>query len=200
MRWNTFFAAMLCVALSACATYTAVDPNKPVTIGDGVTVDAQVAWATTSSYQTGTVWTIDGLRLNSLRFLTGITPGNPMMTIPGLARKDMIPYSESMLPNDVMDLVTGTLAKGGFQQVRGDNLKPAPFGSVPGFRFDVSLTTEDGLLMKGTSLIAQRGGKLDVILFLAPAEYYYDRSLPTVERIFASVRVPATAAAKAPGA
>jgi len=196
MRAKVFLATFLCLVLGACATYTAVDPKKPATIGS-ITVDPQVAWSTSSSGLTGTVWTIDGLGLDSLRFLTGISPGNPMMTVPGMQKKDMIPYSATMLPNDVMDLVTGTLVKIGYQQVRADALRPVPFGSAPGFRFDLSLTTKDGLLMKGTALTAQREGKLDVILFVAPAEYYYEHHMPTVERIFTSIKVPApTAKAK----
>jgi len=196
MKARFFGVAFLCVALTACATYMAVDPNKTVTIGNGVSVEPQVAWATSSNGFTGTVWTIDGLGLNELRFLTGIAPGNPMMTISGVNRKDMIAYDTTMLPNDVMDMVSGTLGKAGYQQVRPDGLRPVPFGSTPGFRFDLSLTTKDGLLMKGTALTAQRDGKLDVILFLAPAEFYYERYVPTVERVFGSIKVAASTAKK----
>jgi hypothetical protein len=196
MKVKIVLVAMICFALAACATYTAVDPNKPVTLSNGVTVDPQVPWATSASGFAGTVWTIDGLRLNSLRFLTGITPGNPVMTIPGINKKDMITYNTTMLPNDVIDMVASTLNKAGYQQVRADGLRPVPFGSAAGFRFDLSLTTMDGLLMKGAGLSAQRDGKLDVIFFLAPAEYYYEHHLPTVERIFSSIRVPPPTAKK----
>src|SRR5262245_47565801 len=130
MKSKILLAAMICFVAGACATYTAVDPNKPVTIGNRLTVDPQVAWATSSTGYTGTVWTIDGLGLDSLRFLTGITPGNPMLTISGINKKDMITYNETMLPNDVMDMVAGTLNKTGYQQVRADTLRPAPFGSA----------------------------------------------------------------------
>ena len=105
MKAKIVLAAMISFALAACAAYTAVDPSKPVTLSNGVIVEPQVPWATSSSGFAGTVWTIDGLRLNSLRFLTGITPGNPVMTIPGINKKDMITYNATMLPNDVIDMV-----------------------------------------------------------------------------------------------
>jgi hypothetical protein len=50
--------------------------------------------------------------------------------------------------------------------------------------------------MKGMALFAQRRKKLDVILFVAPSEYYFDQYAPTVEKIFSSVQVPDMPAAK----
>ena len=95
-----------------------------------------------------------------------------------------------MLPDDVMDMIASTLGKNGDQQVRTSALRPVPFGTVTGFRFDLAFTTEDGLQMKGMAFFAQRRKRLDVILFVAPSEYYYDQYAPTVERIFSSVQVP----------
>ena len=64
---------------------------------------------------------------------------------------------------------------------------PVPFGTATGFRFNFTYTTDDGLEMKGTAVIAQRG-RLDVILFTAPSEYYFDHYLPMVEEVFTSIR------------
>jgi hypothetical protein len=187
--------------LSACATFQAVAPDKPVKVGDDVTVESQVAWANAvGTGLSGTIWTIDGLGLNELRFLTGIALGNPLIQIPGVARKDMTAYDMTMLPNDVMELLASTLGKIGNQQVRADGLRPVPFGSVQGFRFDLTFLTQDGLQMRGTAVAAQRKGKLDLILFVAPAEYYYERYAPTVEKVFASIKVPDAPAAKPPNA
>jgi hypothetical protein len=61
----------------------------------------------------------------------------------------------------------------------------------------LNYTTGDGLQMKGAVLFAQRRNKLDVILFAAPAEYYFDRYMPTVEKVFASVRIPDAPAMRA---
>ncbi len=51
--------------------------------------------------------------------------------------------------------------------------------------------------MKAMVLAAQRGETLDLIMFSAPAEYYFDRYAPTVEQIFSSVRAAAPAQARA---
>jgi len=89
----------------------------------------------------------------------------------------------------VMELLAANLGKLGYQQVKTANLRPAPFGSAAGFRFDMTFSTQDGLEMKGEALFAQRDGKLDMILFMAPTEYYYDHFGPTVEKVFGSVQI-----------
>jgi len=53
--------------------------------------------------------------------------------------------------------------------------------------------------MKGTALMAQRNKKLDLIIFVAPSEYYYDRYAPVVDRIFASVKLAEPMPAKRGG-
>ncbi len=143
------------------------------------------------------IWTIDGVGLNELRFYTAIAPGRPLMTIPGVQFRDLGKYEGTMLADDVMNLFASTLDKAGHQQIRTAALRPAPFGAVTGFRFDFSYVTMDGLQMKGMALAAQRGGRLDYIIFTAPAEYYFDRYAPTVEQIFGSVQAPAPAQARA---
>jgi hypothetical protein len=55
----------------------------------------------------------------------------------------------------------------------------------------------DGLQVKGMVLAAQRGGRLDLIMFTAPAEYYFDRYSPTVEQVFSSVKTAAPVQARA---
>lgn len=191
MNTKRVWIAALCALLSACVGFKAVQGDQPVAIGNGVTVVPQVAWAqATNQTSLGPLWTIDGLGLNELRFFTAIAPGRPIMTIPGVEVRDLGKYEGTMLANDVMDLFASTMDKAGHQQIRTAALRPAPFGSVTGFRFDVSYVTRDGLQMKGMVLAAQRGGRLDYILFTAPAEYYFDHYAATVEQIFTSVKAP----------
>ena len=186
---RTLRTLAICFALSACAGFQAVESGMPVNVGGDLTVDPQVAWANDFGPNiAGRVWTIDGLGLNELRFLTHIEPGAPLMQIPGMTRGNMTVYQQSMLPNDVMDLAASTLGQIGHQQVRTSGLRPVPFGSGSGFRFDLDFVNKNGLEMKGMAMAAQRNGALDLILFFAPAEYYFEHHAPTVERVFASVR------------
>ena len=191
---------LVCAALAGCVSVKAVDGAMPVDVGDEISVSPQIAWAAAGGVLTGgssALWTVDGFGLNEMRFMTGIAAGDPLMRIANVDRKDMIAYSTTMLPDDVMEMVSGTLGKAGLRQVQTSALRPEPFGGATGFRFDLTYTTPDGLQMKGAVLFAQRRNKLDVILYTAPAEYYFDRYMPTVEKVFASVRVPDAPAMRA---
>jgi hypothetical protein len=186
------FATALFLFLSGCMGFKAVDAAMTADVGDGVSVTPQIAWSKVN-YGTGsaTVWTIDGLGLNEMRFLTGIKPGEPLMTIAGVAKKDSGAFQSTMLPDEVMELTASTLGKLNYRQIRTAALRPAAFGAAMGFRFDVNFLNDDGLQFKGVALFAERQGKLDLFLFIAPAEFYFDHYAPTVEKVFASVQVAA---------
>lgn len=216
MTIRVLLLALFCGMLAACQSVQEKGRNQTAYVGDGITVDPQIAWTnaaglgehdTVVDFQmiwaravdlgdTVSVWTIDGLDLDELLFFAGVAPGAPLLQIPGVAQKDMVLYNTAMLPDDVMDMIVSTLGKAGDQQLRTSALRPVPFGTATGFRFDLAFTTQDGLQMKGMAFFAQRRKKLDVILFLAPSEYYFDRYAPTVEKIVSSVQVPDAPAVK----
>ena len=192
----------IALVLAGCAGggagFRTVQAGMSVNVGNHVTVDPQTTWA--NPFGPGistTVWTIDGFGLNEVRFLMGIKPGNPLTRVSGIPPSELGTYSATMLPNDVMDLLASTLGKAEFQQIRTERLRPAQFGGVQGFRFDLDYLRKSGLQMKAMVLAAQRGETLDLIMFSAPAEYYFDRYAPTVEQIFASVRTAAPVQARA---
>jgi len=181
---------LLCATLAGCQS---VAPNGPriADVGHGIEVSRQAAWTVQEigpprgKHQY--IWTVDGFALNEMVFTTGISRGDPIFPDPQ-DDYDLPVYHATMLPDEVMELVAASLRKFGYQQLRTDSLHPVPFGTATGFRFSFTYTTDDGLEMKGTAVIAQRGG-LDVILFTAPTEYYFDHYLPMVEDVFASIRV-----------
>src|SRR5262249_2241912 len=117
MKLRPIVTLVLCAFLTACQTFKPVEATKPFDVGNGVTVEPQVAWANAPATLSGTVWTIDGFGLNELRFLTGVAAGAPLMRINGVDRKDMVAYNATMLPDDVMDMTASTLGKSGNQQV-----------------------------------------------------------------------------------
>jgi hypothetical protein len=100
----------------------------------------------------------------------------------------MTVYRAAMLPDDVMEAMSSTLGKLGFLQVQTTGLKPAPFGSEQGFRFDISMTSASGLQYKGTAMFAQVPGKLEAVFFIAPEEYYFDRYVGSVDKVFSSIQ------------
>jgi hypothetical protein len=183
--------ALLFAFLEGCASYQAVDPAKAFDVGGGVRINPQIAWVRASAPSiSGTVWTVDGVGLNDLRFLTGIRKGDPLIDVVGVSRRDLSLYDPAMLPDEVAELTVSTLTKMGYTQVRADGLAPAQFGSTKGFRFNLSATA-DALEIKGLALAAQRNDRLDLILYTAPSEYFFERYSPTVEKIFQTLDVAA---------
>ena len=174
--------------LSGCATYSLIPANQTVDVGNGVKVSTEISWAKQDLPNlSGTVWTADGVELDALMFFTGVAEGKPLIKPDAVRTKELRLYKADMIPDDVMELLTSNFGHIGYEQIKTANLRPAPFGAAQGFRFDFDFVTKGGLQMKGEALAAQRGKALDLILFMAPAEYYYDRYAPTVEKVFGSV-------------
>jgi len=187
---STHFALTAILLAFGCAqpAYIEIPAEQPVSVGDGISVTPQIPWgkATMVGFD-GTLWTVDGSSLDALLFFVG-KPGHPLIEFQGEKGAEQL-YQASMLPDDVMELTAANFRKAGYEQVATSNLRPAPFGSAKGFRFDMKYTSRAGLEMKAVALACQRNGRLDLIVFAAPVEYYFGRYAPTVEKIFASVQV-----------
>jgi hypothetical protein len=94
-------------------------------------------------------------------------------------------------PLEVAEMVADTienLASGA--DVETTEFRPMAFGSNDGFRFEISYV-QDGLPYRGMAAGAIRGERLDLILFTAPAEHYFDLYSPEIENIIGSVRTTA---------
>ena len=76
-----------------------------------------------------------------------------------------------------------------YQRVQLVRPRPAAFGQGNGVRFDLTAQTKAGLDVKGTGVISEQGGKTYVLLYLAPAEHYFDATLAEVEAILGSAKL-----------
>jgi len=171
---------------AACANVSLVPADRPVSVGNGVTVMPQQQWNQIKADHI--LWTSEGANIDQINFLTGIKSGKPLIEIPGMRDEQIGVFDAKMLPNDVQDLVVGTMTKMGYQTVKPGNLTPCPFGSGQGFCFDLDFSTASGLQMKGKTMARKQADTLDVFLFEAPSEYYFGTLSPTVSKVFASAQ------------
>ena len=185
-----FVVAAIALALSACQGFQAVKPDAAIVLNSRISVQPQVMWAQpTGIGVSDAVWTIDGFGLNELHFLLGRKPGDTMFTVSSSKKADFPQVKKGMLPNDAMELMVNSLTRLGNNQVKASGLAPAAFGQPDaGFRFELNYVNADGLEMHGMALGAQRNDTVDVLLFIAPNEYYFDKLRTTVERLFQSVQ------------
>lgn len=132
--------------------------------------------------------TIDGPALNRLYVTDGLAPG-AFIVKPAKKELPTPTYRAGMTPNELAEFVVDTVVALDYEKAEMTGIKPARFGAVDALRVDVKAVTPAGLQMSGTSLVAESGGKLYVILYLAPSEHYFGATLPEVEGVMASAKL-----------
>ncbi|MBA2587754.1 MAG: hypothetical protein H0U98_03920 [Alphaproteobacteria bacterium] len=177
---------LLFLGLMGCALQS-MEAGDDASVGNGVTVRAEPGFAQIH-LAAMRYWTRNGTGLDELGFYTGIKEGQPLFRVPGLRIGDMPVYRARMTPNDIQDLVVASLVKKKMQNVRTGALRPCPFGTAQGFCFDLTLANDEGLEMRGRAIASARSSVLDLLIFTAPAGYYFDQGAPAAEKIFSSIQ------------
>lgn len=180
-------ALLLIALLPLAACVQSLDEGESSFVGNDVYAPGQPGYA---QIHVGNhrYWTRHGTGLDELHFYTGIRPGEPLFPVNGAQKKDLPPWTARMTPNDIEDLVSASLERKGLRNVRATGLRPCPFGAAKGFCFDLAMASRAGLEMRGRVLAATRKGTLDLLLFTAPAEYYFGDALPAMDRVFAAIQ------------
>lgn len=173
------------IAMTGCATVTMKSPGRHE-IGSSYTITTSRSWSHIAGPPES--WTIDGPSLGVLRTWADLEDGDrlfvhPQQTLPQF-RSDFSTIEVAEMVADTMEALTSGA------DVETSGFRPVAFGSNNGFRFEISYV-ENGLPYRGTAAGAIRGGSLDLLLFTAPAEYYFDRHAPEIETIFLSVKTTA---------
>ncbi len=186
MRLVALLALLL---LTGCATAGSVSQG-PYKVGNVYQIVVGQQWASLpqalTSQRTGKFLTIDGPDLNLLQLVAALK--NNQSLIKERSKDNPVPkYRTDMSQTEIVEFVTDTLATLGYQNLSTQALRPSAFGTLAGVRFDLSAQTPDGLNIKGTALFAQRDEKLNLIVYLAPEEYYFGLHAAEIERILGSV-------------
>ncbi len=179
-------AAWTVIAMGCAATgarYTLVEPRARA-IADVYTVEPQLAWTSFSSGKIET-WTINGFALEVLRFYQGIDEGEPMLK--GGANEDKRPrFRSAMTPTEVTEFVVESVFG---PRITPKNVRPAPFGSAQGFRFEVTYFTRDGVKRDALVAGAVLKNRLHVIVYDGTSLYHFGKYRAEAERVIESVRL-----------
>ncbi len=136
---------------------------------------------------------MDGPGLQAIRFVKGLEDGDMLFarrrrTLSGEDRK-LPRFRKTMTANEVMEFVVDSIARAGIVDVEAADLRPAPFGDLPGFRFDLTYRYQSGLDGRGLAVGAVADGRLYMILYTGVDMHYYPKYAPEVEHIVGSVRM-----------
>lgn len=200
---------MVLIGIGGCTHYTAV-PAERRAIADLYSVKSSVAWSQADEGGIQ-VWTIDGPLLEALRFVT-LSDGDTLFRTSDKEAK--VPrFRNHMTPNEVVEFFVASLksVSGGVdthQLAKGmvhpagiragsinaatidvKNLRPADFGRLPGFRFDFSFLSKEGLERQGIAFGSIHEGKLLLMVYTGTREYYFEKHRQEVETIFSSVQL-----------
>jgi hypothetical protein len=137
------------------------------------------------------LWTIDGTALNSLTIYSGIKPNEHVFLL-GREKKSNPNgpwYRTGLRADELRDVIIDGLKGQGWVNVVASNFRPHDFAGKPGIRFDLSLTNPDGLIYRGSVAAIENGGKLNMLFWKAPAEYYAPRDVSAVSSMLDGVRI-----------
>ena len=186
-----FIVTLVALFLAACASFfTAVGPGQ-VTIKERIAVSTNSPWNRydVSASEFAEMWTTDGLPLDNLWFYAGIPDGEPLKRTHDSRQKKLPKFQATMTPNEVVEMVETYITTDG-STFRLDRLTPLPLAGGQGFRFDFhTLRKHDELELRGVAFATIQREKLYMMLYTAPATFYFQKNLARIEAIAASLTI-----------
>ncbi len=181
MLRGIFIGLVLLLSGCAAASFTKEQPGRH-DVGSSYSIETTQAW---SRHPGPPVWrTIDGQFLGTLSTWSNVKDGDSLLP---LIDKKTPTFRSDSTSIEVAKLVSATIEVSvSGADVTIKDFKPIAFGAREGFSFEL-FYSQEGLPKRGLAAGALHDGKLDLILFLAPSEYYFDHYAPEVQRIVASV-------------
>lgn len=181
------FAALAAAALAACVPTMAAAPPGAFDTGAGLAVNLQNSWTHIPAginYTTnGAVLTRQGLALQRVDILT-LEPGESIVRVP--RNTDAPEFRAGMSETELVELVTASLTRMGFTDIAADNIRAHQLAGASGVRFNIAGKYASGLNLRGDVALAESNGKLNVIMFVAPAAHYYEASAAEIDQLIQS--------------
>lgn len=171
----------LTLLLASCASPGGKLQTAGAVTAFDMTMTTSLDWARIKSKR-NELWTIDGIGLNRLLIFSKVKPNEHVfqMIRERKSRPDGPWYRVGMRLDELQKLVVDGMVDQQWVGVEASNLRPHTFGTVEGIRFDLVMTNPDGLIYKGTAAVAERNNFLNVLVWMAPQEYYHGRDVAAV--------------------
>lgn len=175
-------SAVLLMISSPLAAHKVIEPGLNDKIVKGAfSANPQTRWnrlqQREGDYQE--VWTIDGDRLNRVVFYGGVPVGEPLLRERDKKRDPLPDVTGNMLLTDIPLLLERTYrTKYGIAIMSIGRQEPATLDGRPAIAFDYTfIDPEYEVETKGEAVAALEDGQLYLVVFEAPAVYYFDRDI-----------------------
>lgn len=179
-------AVLLAILLIAGCTYYSLVPAGKSEIGGAYTVSSTIEWSKLSQGHTD-FWTVDGVGLQQVRFINGLTDGDKLFPVEKTGK--MPEYKGEMSFLEVKEFVETSAAVAGATMVKTENFRPFKFGSLDGFRAEFSYNTEEGLFHDGFIVGTKKDKKLYLIMYDGARLHYFPKHRADAENIVRSIQV-----------
>jgi hypothetical protein len=181
-------------AVPALASWKLVEAGAPTAVAkSSLKVTADQAWNRWSIHpiKKAEIWTLDGTNLNELYFVSGLAAGETLYRDAKKKDQPLPTLGSSVQLTDIPDFVeSSTRVALNTSVFTMKEVRPTTFAGHAGVRFAYEFAVEGSpLLRKGLGAGAIVDGKLQLIVYTAPAVYFFDRDAPKVEAIIASARL-----------
>jgi len=177
--------------LPACAPTMSAAPVGTLALKDSATVNLTQSWTSVPDglhNAKGTVLTKDGMTLNRVHIIS-VKSGKEMVDVSDKSLEYPV-YSTGMSRLEQVNFVTSSLARMGFVDVKTASVTPATLSGAEGIRFDISGKYSTGLNLRGKVGMAETDAGLNMIIFIAPSEYYYGRDIAEVDNMISTINFP----------
>jgi hypothetical protein len=186
------YGVMTAVALSltACAGGVKLAPAGAYQAGS-YSVNLGSDWNAipikTGKRKKASLLTKDGQLLNAVYLFSDLEAGDSLLR--ERRRENPVPKFDTELSDlELAEFLVDSLIKGGaYAGLTTQNVRPDSFNGEDAIRFDLSGNTKAGLNVEGSALMSVIDEKLNIILFMAPSEYYAAKDRADIDGIFNSV-------------
>jgi hypothetical protein len=180
------FLLLICFLVGACATSAERAPAR-FNVDDAFVVEFESNWTDISGpsrmpHRSVHLLTIQAPALQRLYLVGDLPAGESMVAAPS-RRQDAVVYRSDLSRTELVEFVSANLSALGFVRIEPRNIRSAVLGGANGVRFDARMQTTAGLDYSVMALAAQSDGRLRLILFTAPDEFYFQRLSPEIDRM-----------------
>ena len=137
------------------------------------------------------LWTLDGDSLNKVSFFGGIPEGEPLLREIDRKNHPLPKVMGNMLITDIPALLESTYrSQFSVNQMQIDSQEPALLDGNKGIRFTYAFSrADDEVQRKGEGIGAMVNGQLFLVIYEAPALYFFDKDVEKFRKLAATLKL-----------